>query len=118
MKKILIVDDSFFTRSIHRMTIEKEGYNVVEAGGGQEAIDLFEKEKPDLVITDLMMPDMDGMDVIKKILAIEPAAKTIVCSADRQTARQQEAQAIGALGFLAKPIDAESLNNLLEKFFT
>ncbi|MCW5210906.1 response regulator, partial [Desulfobulbus sp. N3] len=113
--KILIVDDSLFTRTIHRQTVENEGYLVVEAGGGQEAVEIFKKEKPDLVVTDLLMPDMDGMDLIREILTTDPTAKMVVCSADRKIEHIREAGKIGALGFLSKPIAAEDLNRLIEK---
>ncbi len=113
--KILIVDDSLFTRTIHRQTVENEGYLVAEAGGGQEAVEIFKKEKPDLIITDLLMPDMDGMDLIREILTADPSAKMVICSADRKIEHIREAGKIGALGFLSKPIAAEELNKLIEK---
>jgi len=117
MIKILIVDDSAFTRGIHRQVIQNEGYQAVEAASGAEALDLFKKEKPDLVMMDLLMPDMDGMDVTKKILEIQPKAKIVICSTDRQKTRQAEAKQVGAVGFLTKPIDkkkmADTLRNIL-----
>lgn len=109
MKKILIVDDSAFTRGIHRRVLESVGYVTIEAGGGVEALDSFEKEKPDLAMVDLLMPDMDGMDVIKKILEIDPDAKTVICSSDKQKARQQDAKELGAKAFIPKPADAEKM---------
>ncbi|MBW1734300.1 MAG: response regulator [Deltaproteobacteria bacterium] len=117
MIKILIVDDSAFTRAIHRQVIQNEGYQAVEAASGAEALDLFKKEKPDLVMMDLLMPEMDGMDVTKKILEIQPKAKIVICSTDRQKTRQAEAKQVGAVGFLTKPIDkkkmADTLRNIL-----
>ena len=109
MKKILIVDDSAFTRGIHKDILTSGGYETVEAASGTEALEVFEKEKPDLTVVDLLMPDMDGMDVIRKLLESDPGAKIVVCSTDKQKPRQEEAREIGALGFLAKPIDDEEL---------
>lgn len=117
MKKILIVDDSLFTRNIHKQIIEEQGYLTLEADGGETAIEVFKAEKPDLVMMDLMMPNMDGIDVIKKIFEIDPKALTIVCSTDRQTSRQQEAKEIGVKKFLTKPLDAEKLSEALTQIF-
>jgi len=115
MKKILIVDDSAFTRGIHKQILEKEGYETVEAASGAEALEKFEKENPDLVIMDLLMPDMDGMEVIKKILEKHPDARTVICSTDKQKARQKEAREIGVIEFLTKPVGAEAMNKALKK---
>ena len=115
MKKILIVDDSAFTRGIHRQILESEGYETLEAASGAEALEKFKKEKPDLSIVDLLMPDMDGMDVIRKILEIDPDARTVICSTDKQKARQEDAKEIGVLGFLVKPINSEKIVAILRK---
>ena len=113
MKKILIVDDSGFTRNIHKQIITSQGYEVVEAGSGTEGVEMFSQEKPDLVMIDLLMPDMDGMEVVGKMLEIDPAAKTVICSTDKQKARQDDAQQIGVLAFLTKPVNAEKVAETL-----
>ena len=119
MKKILIVDDSAFTRDIHKQIVTSAGYQTVEADSGARALEVFEKERPDLVIMDLLMPDSDGMEIIKKILETDPHAKTVICSTDKQRARQAEAKEVGVLGFLTKPINAEkmveTLNDILKE---
>ena len=113
MKKVLIVDDSAFTRSIHSQIIASAGYQTLEAACGTEALAAFEKEKPDLVVIDLLMPDMDGMDAIRKILKINAHARIVVCSVDRQRYRRKEAKEIGAVGFVNKPINADEMLELL-----
>ena len=113
MKKILIVDDSAFTRGIHKKILGDEGYDTVEAASGVEALEQFDREAPDLVIMDLLMPDMDGMEVIKKILKKDPDARIVICSTDKQKARQEEGREIGVLGFLHKPIDTAELYRLM-----
>ena len=115
MKNILIVDDSAFTRNIHRQVIEGEDYEVVEAESGAAALEMFEKENPDLVMMDLLMPDMDGMEVTQKILEIDPGAKIIICSTDRQKYRQEEAKEVGVIGFLTKPINKEKMVHALRR---
>ena len=117
MKKILIVDDSTFTRDIHKKMIAKEGYEVVEASGGAEAVAVYEKEKPDLVMIDLLMPDIDGMDAIGMILEKDPKAKIAVCSTDKQKARQEDAKELGILAFLTKPLSTEKVKEVLHKIF-
>ena len=113
MAKILIVDDSAFTRGIHRQILSAEGYETVEAASGAEAIEAFERENPDLTMVDLLMPDMDGMEAVKKILDAHPDARIVVCSTDKQKARQQEAEAAGALAFLTKPVDGAKAARVL-----
>jgi two-component system chemotaxis response regulator CheY len=117
MKKVLIVDDSAFTRSIHSQIITSAGYQVLEASCGTEALAAFEKEKPDLVVMDLLMPDMDGMDAIRKILKIDAHARIVVCSVDRQRYRRKEAKEIGAVGFVNKPVNANEMIELLSDVF-
>ena len=115
MKKILIVDDSAFTRKIHKQIVVGEGYEVVEAASGNEAIEVYQVERPDGTIMDLLMPDLDGMEVAKQILGMDPDAKIIICSTDRQKYRRQDADAIGAKAFLTKPVNTNELKTVLEK---
>jgi len=118
MKTVLIVDDSGFIRDLHKEILKSGGFQVIEASNGIEALALYDKKKPDAVLVDLLMPDMDGIDVIKEILAKDPKAITVVCSTDKQKYRKQEAKEIGAKAFIAKPVDdddlIETLNNLLK----
>ena len=115
MKKVLIVDDSSFTRNIHQQIVAGEGYEAVEAASGKEAVEVFTRERPDLVLVDLLMPDMDGMDAARKILEIDSAARIVICSTDKQKARQEEAREVGVLEFLTKPLDPESLAASLDR---
>jgi len=115
MKKIMIVDDSAFSRNIHKQILESAGYQVTEAASGADAVELYKKEKPDAVTMDLLMPDMDGMDAAKEILKADSNAKIIICSTDKQKFRKKEAKEIGAKGFVAKPVDPEELLDLLQE---
>lgn len=114
MKKIMIVDDALFSRNIMKQMIVSGGYETIEAGSGSEAIELFKTEKPDAATMDLLMPDMDGMDAVRKILEIDPEAKIIICSTDKQKFRQDEARETGAAGFIPKPVDPEKLLDTLK----
>ena len=115
MKKILIVDDSAFTRDIHRQIVESMGFASVEASNGEEAIEVFSKETPDLTMVDLLMPGMDGIDVVKALIALKNDAKIVVCSTDKQKFRQEDARQAGAAAFLTKPVDAEKVVDTLNK---
>lgn len=117
MKKVLIVDDSAFTRSIHSQIITSAGYQTLEAACGTEALAAFKKEKPDLIVMDLLMPDMDGMDAIRKILQIDAHARIVVCSVDRQKYRRKEAKEVGAVDFINKPVNADQMLELIKNVF-
>ncbi|MBF0468489.1 MAG: response regulator [Desulfamplus sp.] len=114
MKKILIIDDATFTREIHSQVLEDAGYEVVEAQNGQQGIEKYDEEKPDAIIVDLLMPDMDGIDVIKAIKVKYPEVIAVVCSTDKQKFRQKEALEAGARGFLPKPLDPDKLLEMLK----
>ena len=117
MKTILIVDDSAFSRSILVQIVEALGHTTIEAGSGTDAVKTFKEIKPDLVIMDLLMPDMDGLEAIEQILAVSPAAKTIICSTDKQVSRQEEARTKGVLAFVKKPVNGDKLKSVLSGIF-
>ncbi|HAO22588.1 MAG TPA: hypothetical protein DCQ37_20295 [Desulfobacteraceae bacterium] len=114
MKKVLIIDDAMFTRSIHKQIVEAAGYQAIQASCGQEGLEKFNTEKPDIVMTDLLMPDMDGMEAVRKILATDPSATIFVCSADKQKYRQDEAREAGVKAFFPKPVNPEKLIETLK----
>ena len=77
-KMILIADDAAFMRKMIRSTLASAGYtNFIEASNGEEAVKLFASENPDLVLLDVTMPEMDGLEALKRILAISPSAKVV-----------------------------------------
>lgn len=115
--RILIVDDSSFARDIHKQYLKAAGYQLLEAANGADAQVIFEKEKPDLCLVDLLLTDMDGMDVVRKLRKIDPAAKIVICSTDIQSYRKDEAKELGVLEFLEKPIIAEKTLDLLHSIF-
>ena len=106
----MIVDDSGYTRSMLRASLEVEGFNdLVEASTGQEAIEKYVKQKPDLVLLDLVLVEMDGLDVLRAIKKGDPSAKVIIISAVGQEKYIQEAKALGVLGYIAKPFSPKEL---------
>ena len=104
-QKILLVDDSAMARRGSRQILESAGYEVAEAEDGLLALERYFLEKPDLVLLDLVMKGMNGLDVLKKLTEMDGQARVIVLSADVQDSSRQLAEAAGAAGFLTKPVD-------------
>jgi two-component system chemotaxis response regulator CheY len=107
--KILVVDDSGMARRNVRQMLESEGYLVVEAEDGMTALERYFLEKPDLVLLDLVMKGMMGLDVLAKLREMDPNLRAIVVSADIQDSSRELAVAGGARSFLTKPVERASL---------
>jgi two-component system chemotaxis response regulator CheY len=107
--KILLVDDSQLARRSTRRVLEGAGYVVVEAQDGFSALEQFAVERPDVVLLDLVMQGMYGLDVLSKLKEMDPSVKVIVLSADIQTSSRQMVQDAGASGFLTKPATTEQI---------
>jgi two-component system chemotaxis response regulator CheY len=107
--KILLVDDSGMARRTIRQMLETAGYEVVEADDGMTALERYFLEKPDLVLLDLVMKGMMGLDVLEKLHEMDPKVRAIVVSADIQDSSRELAVAGGARNFLNKPVDRASL---------
>lgn len=101
--KILIADDSAFMRKVLKDTLESAGFsNFVECGDGKECLEKCASEKPGLVLLDIIMPEVDGMEVLKKIGKV---VRVIVISAVGQEKIIEEAKELGALGYIVKPFN-------------
>ena len=107
--KILIVDDSALSRRTLRRILESADYEVVEADDGMAALELYFLEKPGLVLLDLVMKGMYGLDVLVKLREMDPKALVVVASADIQSSTRKMVDEAGALGFINKPFMAESV---------
>jgi two-component system chemotaxis response regulator CheY len=107
--KVLIVDDSGLARRSTRRALESAGYQVVEAEDGLSALEQYFVEKPAVVLLDLVMRGMYGLDVLEKLREMDPAARVVVISADIQTSSRELVSAAGAAGFLSKPARAEDI---------
>jgi two-component system, chemotaxis family, chemotaxis protein CheY len=109
MAKILIVDDSNLSRRTLRVILENAGHKVVEASEGMIALELYFLEKPDLVLLDLVMSGMDGMEVLARLREMDKDARIIVATADIQTSTREIVKAAGALDFVSKPFTSDPL---------
>lgn len=108
-RKILLVDDSGLARRSTRRILEGAGYEVVEADDGISALERYFVEKPDVVMLDLVMKGMYGLEVLTRLRELDPDARVIVVSADVQTSSRTMVQDAGAAGFLSKPAAAQDL---------
>ncbi|KPQ08969.1 MAG: chemotaxis signal relay system response regulator CheY [Rhodobacteraceae bacterium HLUCCA09] len=111
MSTILTVDDSEAVRDLVRFTLEAEGYSVVEAENGQEALDRLRADRPALVITDLNMPVMNGIDFIRSARGEAAGSGIPIVMLTTETAPEMKAQGkeAGATGWINKPFDADKL---------
>ena len=117
-KKIMLVDDAAFMRMTIKNVLTKMGYtNLLEAADGAQAVEMYEKEHPDLVIMDITMPNMDGIQALQAIKAKDPGAKVIMCSAMGQEAMVVQAIKEGAMDFIVKPFKAEQIVQALNRAF-
>ena len=107
--KILIVDDSSLSRRTLRRILESAGYEVVEAEDGMTALERYFLEKPRLVLLDLVMKGMYGLDVLVKIREMDPQALVVVASADIQSSTRKMVDDAGAQSFINKPFIPEQV---------
>ena len=115
-KNILICDDAAFMRMMIKDILSKNGYNVAgEAENGAKAVDKYNELKPDLVLMDITMPEMDGIQALKKIKESDPSALVIMCSAMGQQAMVIESIQAGAKDFIVKPFQADRVIEAVKK---
>lgn len=107
--KILIVDDSALSRRTLRRMLESASYEVVEAEDGMTALEMYFLEKPRLVLLDLVMKGMYGLDVLVKMREMDPNALVVVASADIQSSTRNMVEEAGAHGFITKPFVSEQV---------
>lgn len=113
---ILIVDDAAFMRMMIKDVLSKNGFEISgEAENGAKAIEKYKETNPDLVIMDITMPEVDGIQAVKEIKKINNAAKIIMCSAMGQQAMVIEAIQAGAKDFIVKPFQAERIIEAVKK---
>ena len=112
--KVLIVDDSALARRGLRQILEGAGYEVVEAEDGLSAIERYYIEKPAIVMLDLVMRGMYGLDVLQKLRELDTEARIVVVSADIQSSSQELAEEAGAKAFINKPFDKAEILDAIE----
>jgi two-component system chemotaxis response regulator CheY len=104
---VLLCDDALFTRTMLKAIVEKAGFDVVgEADNGRKAVEQYAALRPRLVLMDIVMPDMSGIEAVREIRRLDPNACIVMCSAMGQAQLVEEAIAAGAIGFILKPFTA------------
>lgn len=107
MATILVVDDAAFMRMRMTKILSEAGYEVIQADNGRDAIEQYRGKKPDAVLLDITMPEMDGLTALKEIRAIDPEARVAMVTALGQQQVVLEAVKSGAKDFLVKPCEGE-----------
>ena len=116
MRRVLIIDDAMFMRQMLKNALEQVGFEVVgEAKNGIEGLDLFNKLKPDLTTLDIVMPEMDGIEVLTKIRETNTEAKIVMVTAVDQREPMLTAMKLGVTDFIVKPFNDDRIISVAEK---
>jgi two-component system response regulator (stage 0 sporulation protein F) len=115
-EKILIVDDQFGIRILLNEVLQKEGYQTFQAANGVQALEIVKKNPPDLVLLDMKIPGMDGIEILKRMKVIEPDIRVIIMTAYGELDMIQEAMNLGALTHFAKPFDIDDIRVAVKKY--
>lgn len=109
-KKIMLVDDAAFMRMMIKDTLKKNGFtDIVEAGNGEQAIAAYQEQKPDLILMDITMPVMDGLEALKRLKEIDKNVQVVMCSAMGQETMVVDALKLGAKDFIVKPFKPDRI---------
>lgn len=115
--KVAVIDDSQVMRDMVSYTLKQAGYSVMEAEDGQKALSLLDANKPDVVITDLNMPNMDGLTLIRELRAKEgyQGMPILMLTTEYDDAKKDAGREAGATGWIVKPFDPEKLISIIQK---
>ncbi|RDJ31878.1 MAG: response regulator [Crenarchaeota archaeon] len=115
--KVLIVDDASFMRTLLKDIVKKNGLagEILEAGDGVEGVKAYQQHKPDLVTMDVNMPRADGIQALRAIMKINPAAKIVMVTSVEQKDIVQDAMRLGARDYVVKPFDRSAVPLVLNK---
>lgn len=116
MARVLVVDDAAFMRKMVTDALTGGGHEIVgEAGNGVEAVARYQELRPDVMTLDITMPEKDGIAALKEIIAIDPSAKVIMCSALGQESKVLESIKLGAKDFVVKPFQTDRVLDAVSK---
>jgi two-component system chemotaxis response regulator CheY len=111
VQRAIVVDDSSFQRNIVRNTIENWFDVIGTASNGKEAIEVFREKQPDVITMDIMMPEMNGIESLRRIKDISPETTIVMVTSVSQDEKMREAARAGADGYVTKPVDTERLRD-------
>jgi two-component system chemotaxis response regulator CheY len=116
MARVLVVDDAAFMRKMVTDALSGGGHEIVgEAANGDEAVQRFQELRPDVMTLDITMPEKDGLAALKEIIAVDPGAKVVMCSALGQESKVLESIKLGAKDFVVKPFQADRVLSAIDK---
>lgn len=115
-EKVLIVDDQFGIRILLSEVLQKEGYQTFQAANGVQALEITRKDPPDLVLLDMKIPGMDGIEILKRMKKIDPDIRVIIMTAYGELDTIQESKDLGALAHFAKPFDIDDIRKAVRKY--
>ncbi|TYR80194.1 response regulator [Priestia megaterium] len=115
-EKILIVDDQYGIRILLTEVLQKEGYQTFQAANGFQAIDIAKEQSLDLVLLDMKIPGMDGIEILKRLKQYDETIKVIIMTAYGELDMIQEAKDLGALTHFAKPFDIDEIRKVVREY--
>ena len=115
MARILVVDDAAFMRRMVIDVLQGGGHEIVgEGANGIEAVERYQELQPDVMTLDITMPEKDGLTALRELIALDPAAKVVICSALAQESKVLEAVKAGAKDFIAKPFQPDRVLSAID----
>jgi CheY-like chemotaxis protein len=115
MAKVLVIDDAKFMRTVIKKIVLELGHETVEAANGREGLEKINIEKPDIVLTDIIMPEMDGTELLTLLRDLHLDGNVIVISANIQNAIKEQCLGLGVSRFFGKPPDKEGLGKAIDE---
>lgn len=114
--KVLIVDDQFGIRTLLNEVLQKEGYEIYQAANGLQALQVMKQHAPDLVLLDIKIPGMDGLEILKKMKETNPDIRVIIMTAYGELDMIEKTKKLGALAHFSKPFDIEEIRNAVKQY--
>ncbi|PLS18490.1 two-component system response regulator [Bacillus sp. M6-12] len=115
-QKILIVDDQFGIRILLNEVLQKEGFKTFQAANGVQALSVVTDHSPDLVLLDMKIPGMDGIEILKRMKKLDPDIRVIIMTAYGELDMIQEAKDLGAMTHFAKPFDIDDIRKAVREY--
>jgi two-component system, response regulator, stage 0 sporulation protein F len=113
-KKLLIVDDQYGIRILLNEVFQKEGYQTYQAANGVQALSIIESDRPDLVLLDMKIPGMDGIEILKRLKQIDSTIEVFIMTAYGELDMIQQAKDLGAITHFAKPFDIDEIRSAVK----
>jgi CheY-like chemotaxis protein len=117
MATVLIIDDAAFSRRMLRKYLQIDGYEILEAANGAEGLEMIKSNRPGCVLTDLLMPDVSGLELLERIQQEGLKVPVIIISADIQDSSRQQGLELGAISFINKPVKEDEVRQAVKQIF-